>query len=159
PRVRGREGDTRGDGGARPFVRRVRKELFAELGEKMKRVAMIPALLGSQRIPDKNLVLVDGYPMMFRVVEACKNSGAFDEIYINSEHGIFRDWAQMMGVKFYQRPATRGGSACTMKNKSRQCSGDRCQTHDHFLYDFMTHLKEPSYLALIHTTSPLLSAE
>ncbi|MFN0116732.1 MAG: cytidylyltransferase domain-containing protein [Elusimicrobiota bacterium] len=122
----------------------------------MKKIAMIPALLGSQRIPDKNLILVDGYPMMFRVVEACKTSGIFDEIYINSEHLIFRDWAQMLGVKFYERPNSRGGSNCEMKNKSRQCNKDRCQTHDHFLYDFMTYLKEPVHLALIHTTSPLL---
>lgn len=125
----------------------------------MKRVAMIPALLGSQRIPDKNLVFVDGYPMMFRVVEACKASGVFDKIYINSEHLVFRDWAQMLGVEFYHRPQSRGGSNCTMQNKSRQCNGDRCQTHDHFLYDFMTFLKEPASLALVHTTSPLLKAE
>ena len=125
----------------------------------MKRVAMIPALLGSQRIPDKNLLLVDGYPMMFRVVEACKASGVFDSIYINSEHSIFRDWAKMLGVDFYPRPPERGGSRCGMTNKSRQCKGDRCQTHDHFLYDFMEFLKEPAHLALVHTTSPLLKGE
>lgn len=125
----------------------------------MKKVAMIPALLGSQRIPDKNLILVDGYPMMFRVVEACKASGVFDKIYINSEHLIFRDWAAMLGVEFYHRPESRGGSRCTMTNKSRQCNSDRCQTHDHFLYDFMEFLTEPAHLALVHTTSPLLKAD
>ena len=60
---------------------------------------MIPAALGSQRIPDKNLVLVDGHPMMFYVVKACIASGAFHDIYINSEHDIFKKIADDFGVK------------------------------------------------------------
>lgn len=125
----------------------------------MKKIAMIPALLGSQRIPDKNLLLVDGYPMMFRVAQACKASGVFDAVYINSEHALFRDWATLLGVQYYPRKPERGGSACRMSNKSRRCQGDRCQTHDHFLYDFMEHLGEPAHLALVHTTSPLLKPQ
>ena len=54
----------------------------------MKKVALIPVLLGSTRIPDKNLLLVDGYPMAFYVARACQKAGAFDEIYLNSEHDI-----------------------------------------------------------------------
>ncbi len=121
----------------------------------MKKVALIPVLLGSTRIPDKNLLLVDGYPMAFYVARACQESGIFDEIYINSEHKIFEKIAEVLGVKFYRRSPERGGSACTMSNKSRQCAGTRCQTHDHFLFDFMQSV-ESSYLALAHTTSPLL---
>lgn len=124
----------------------------------MKNVAFIPMLLGSTRIPDKNLILVDGYPMAFYVAKACKESGAFDEIYINSEHDIGQRFADMLGVKFYRRDAARGGSACTMRNKSRDCGGARCQTHDHFLADFMEAV-EAEHLALVHTTSPLLRPE
>lgn len=124
----------------------------------MKRVALIPVLLGSTRIRDKNLILVDGYPMVFYVARACQQSGAFDEIYINSEHEIFEKIAKMLGVKFYGRKPDRGGSACQMSNKSRQCTGARCQTHDHYLFDFMQTL-EPCYLVQVHTTSPLLRPE
>ncbi|TAK12822.1 MAG: cupin domain-containing protein [Acidobacteria bacterium] len=124
----------------------------------MKNVAMIPLLLGSTRIPDKNTILVDGYPLAFYVAKACKASGAFDEVYINSEHDIAKTFADMLGVKFYRRDPARGGSACQMKNKSRDCQGARCQTHDHFLADFM--MSVPcDYLALVHTTSPLLKPE
>lgn len=123
-----------------------------------KRVALIPVLLGSTRIVDKNLLMVDGYPMVFYVVRACQQSGVFEEIYINSEHAIFEEIAKMLDVRFYQRKPERGGSACTMSNKSRQCAGARCQTHDHFLFDFMEAV-ESSCLALVHTTSPLLRAE
>ena len=125
----------------------------------MKRVALIPVLLGSTRIPDKNLLLVDGAPMLHYVVEACKRSGAFDEIWVNSEHALFGDIARSLGVKFYQRRPERGGSACQMHSKSRQCDGVRCQTHDHFLVDFMEQLGEPCHLALVHTTSPLQTGD
>lgn len=121
----------------------------------MKKVALIPVLLGSTRIPDKNLLFVDGYPMAFYVARACQQSGVFDEIYINSEHEMFDKIAGMIGVRFYRRQPQRGGSVCTMANKSRQCAGTRCQTHDHFLYDFMRAIA-CSHVALVHTTSPLL---
>ena len=124
----------------------------------MKKVALIPILLGSTRIPDKNLLLVDGYPMVFYVVRACKQANVFDEIYINSEHKSFERIAGMLDVKFYHRDPSHGGSACTMMSKSRQCAGDRCQTHDHFLYDFMERV-DSTYVALVHTTSPLLCPE
>lgn len=123
-----------------------------------KKIAMIPILLGSTRIPDKNLLLVDGHPMAFYVVRACQKSGVFDEIYLNSEHAIVEKMAQMLGVKFYRRKTENGGSACTMSNKSRQCNKDRCQTHDHFLFDFMQS-QDPCHMMLIHTTSPLLIPE
>ncbi len=121
----------------------------------MKHVALIPALLGSTRIPDKNLLLVDGEPMAWYVARACQQAGVFDEIYLNSEHEVFGRMAKMLGVKFYQRSSSRGGSACTMRNISRQCGGERCQTHDHFLFDFMEHAG-PCLLVLAHTTSPLM---
>ena len=124
----------------------------------MKRIALIPALLGSTRIPEKNLLLVDGAPLAFYVAKACQDAGVFDEIYLNSEHEIFETMAQQLGVKFYPRRPARGGSACRMRNKSRQCHGDRCQTHDHFLYDFMM-ARGPGILGLVHTTSPLLKPE
>lgn len=123
-----------------------------------KKIAMIPILLGSTRIPDKNLLLVDGHPMAFYVVRACQKSGVFDEIYLSSEHAIVEKMAQMLGVQFYPRKPEHGGSACTMSNKSRQCKGERCQTHDHFLFDFMRS-QEPCHIALVHTTSPLLTPE
>src|SRR3989344_2379938 len=87
--------------------------------EMPKKVAMIPLLLGSTRVKDKNLILVNGQPLVYYAIKACKESGAFDEIYLNSEHEIFRRFAQEYGVKFYKRDPSRGGSACSMKSKSR----------------------------------------
>ena len=121
----------------------------------MKTVAMIPVLLGSTRIPDKNLIYVDGYPIAHYVVNACREAGCFDEIYINSEHDEIEALAKWLGVKFFRRDPGAGGSRCIMKSKSRQCESTRCQTHDHFLYTFMKAIG-PDILVQVHTTSPLL---
>ena len=123
-----------------------------------KKVAMIPVLLGSTRIPDKNMLLVDGYPLVFYVASACQQAGIFDEIYINSEHEEFHRIADMLEVNFYPRKAQRGGSACTMANKSHHCGGKRCQVHDHFITDFLENVP-CDYLIQVHTTSPLLKPE
>lgn len=123
-----------------------------------KKIAIIPQMLGSNRVKDKNLILIDGRPMAYYVLEACKQAGVFDEIYVNSEHEIFRNFANDFGVKFYKRDPKNGGTACIHKTKSRQCNGDRCQTHDHFLYDFMKNVP-CDYLFLVHSTSPLITPE
>lgn len=124
----------------------------------LKTVAMIPILLGSQRVRDKNLLLVDGKLLVDYVVTACKHAGVFDAIYINSQHEIFRDIALKYRIEFYQRDPTRGGTACRMKNKSSECQGKRCPIEDHFLWDFMCNV-ESNYLFMIHTTSPLTTPE
>ncbi|HLC79197.1 MAG TPA: cupin domain-containing protein [archaeon] len=123
-----------------------------------KKVAMIPLLLESTRIKDKNLLLVNGQLLVYYVIDACKKAGVFDEIYINSPHDIFKGIADKYGVKFYKRSPKHGGLACTMKSKSRTCNGDRCQTHDHFLYDFMKNVG-CEHLFLVHTTSPLMTPQ
>jgi CMP-N-acetylneuraminic acid synthetase/mannose-6-phosphate isomerase-like protein (cupin superfamily) len=124
----------------------------------MKKIAIIPALLNSTRVPNKNLMLVDGFPLIYYVVKACKESNAFDDIYINSDDIIFKKIANQLGVKFYHRDTSKGGSKCLMKNNSKDCGGKRCTVHDHFLYDFITNI-ECDYLVQVHTTSPLLKPE
>lgn len=124
----------------------------------MKNIAIIPIALGSKRIPDKNLILVDGFPMVYYVVKACKESGVFDEIYINSEHKIFEPIAKELGVKFYNRDGFNGGSTCTMINNSKTCLEERCTVHDHFLMDFISNI-ECDYLVQVHTTSPLITGD
>ena len=124
----------------------------------MKNIAVIPIALGSKRIPDKNLVLVDGFPMVHYVVKACKESKVFDEIYINSEHSIFENIAEQLGVKFYKRKSICGGSECKMSNSSKKCKGERCTIHDHFLMDFISNI-ECDFLVQVHTTSPLIEGK
>tara|TARA_R100000008_G_scaffold45015_2_gene26355 strand:- start:10207 stop:11340 length:1134 start_codon:yes stop_codon:yes gene_type:complete len=91
----------------------------------MKTVAMIPARLGSKRVHNKNLRLIGGKPLIAYIVESVVNSGAFDEIYINSESDIFESIANDYGVKFYKRP--------------NRLSSDKA-TNDDFVLDFIENI-------------------
>ena len=70
----------------------------------MKTVAMIPARLGSKRIPKKNLRILNGKPLISHIIEAAIEADCFDEIYINSESDIFEEIANSHKIKFYKRP-------------------------------------------------------
>ena len=71
---------------------------------------MIPARIGSTRLPMKNLALLDGRPLIVHVIEAARDAGVFDRIVLNSDSEIFRTIAQRCDVEFYGRPAALGSS-------------------------------------------------
>ena len=56
----------------------------------MKIIAMIPARLGSQRLKQKNLQLLNGIPLISHAINKAKNSNIFNEIWVNSESLIFK---------------------------------------------------------------------
>jgi CMP-N-acetylneuraminic acid synthetase/quercetin dioxygenase-like cupin family protein len=90
----------------------------------MRNFAMIPARLGSKRVPNKNLRMIDGKPLICYILDTVISSGKFkkDEIFINSESEIFESVARSRGVKFYKRdPALATDSA----------------TNDDFTFDFI----------------------
>lgn len=68
--------------------------------------AMIPAKLGSRRLPMKNLALLNGKPLIYYAIEAAKRSHAFGRIIINAEDSEFSGIAGRYGVDFYKRPDT-----------------------------------------------------
>ena len=70
----------------------------------MKNIAMIPARLGSKRVLNKNLRLINGKPLIGYIIDAVKKAGVFDEIYLNSEAEVMRSIADDYGIKFYKRP-------------------------------------------------------
>ena len=56
-------------------------------------VAMIPARMGSMRLPNKNLALLNGQPLIAYAIEAAKHAGVFDRIVVNSEDEVFQQIA------------------------------------------------------------------
>jgi CMP-N-acetylneuraminic acid synthetase len=108
----------------------------------MKILAMIPARMGSQRLKQKNLQLLDGVPLITRAIHKCKAAGVFDEIWVNSEHPRFGEIAAEEGVRFHQRPEYLGNNQAT----SEQFVRDFLETH------------ETGYLFQVHSIAPLLTA-
>jgi len=108
-----------------------------------KIIAMIPARLGSQRVPKKNLRLLNGKPLISYSIIAAIKSDVFDEIYINSESNVFSEIAEEYGIKFYKRPEKFSS------NKT---------TNDEFAYDFIKKVPGDILVQLL-PTSPLITPE
>ncbi len=51
----------------------------------MKPVAVIPARWGSTRFPGKPLALLAGRPLVLQVLEACRRSGAFEDVRVATD--------------------------------------------------------------------------
>jgi CMP-N-acetylneuraminic acid synthetase len=109
----------------------------------MKIIAMIPARLGSQRVPMKNLRLIDGKPLIQYSIDAAKSAGCFDEIYINSEAEIFSEIATDAAILFYKRPENLASNTTI---------------NDEFTFDFMKSIKGDLLIQIL-PTSPLITPE
>jgi CMP-N-acetylneuraminic acid synthetase len=104
-------------------------------------IAMIPARMGSQRLARKNLRELQGVPLITRAIRKCRQSGVFDEIWVNSEHPDFAQIAAAEGVLFHQRPEALGGHSAT----SEQFVAEFLRAH------------ECDCLFQVHSIAPLLS--
>ena len=109
----------------------------------MKIVAMIPARLGSKRVKNKNLRLINNKPLIQYIIDSAKNSKYLSDIYINSEADIFKEISDLNNVKFYKRrPELASDTA----------------TNDDFALDFIENVSCDILIQLL-ATSPFLSSK
>lgn len=104
---------------------------------------MIPARTGSQRVPKKNLRLINGRPLIDYILEAASKTSCFDCVYINSEDEIFCDLAIQYGFKFYKRPEELSSNEAT---------------NDQFGEDFLKN-NDCDVLIQMLPTSPFISSQ
>ncbi len=107
----------------------------------MKILAMIPARLGSQRLKQKNLRLLNGIPLITRAIRKCKQADCFSEIWVNSENEIFAEIAEEEGARFHQRPEVLGNNQATSEQ---------------FVHEFLS-VNDCDYLVQVHSIAPLLT--
>jgi CMP-N-acetylneuraminic acid synthetase len=108
-----------------------------------KIIAMIPARIGSKRVPQKNLRMIDGQPLISYSVDSAIKSDVFDEVYINSDADIFSTIASNMGINFYRRPEYLGSDETN---------------NDQFVSDFISKVDADILIQLL-PTSPLITPE
>jgi CMP-N-acetylneuraminic acid synthetase len=109
----------------------------------MKIIAMIPVRMGSKRLKQKNLQKIGGVALLTRAVQKAKQAGVFDEIWVNSDHPVFKEMALEEGANFHKRP--------------EELAGDQA-TSEQFIYEFLTH-HPCDYIVQVHTIAPLLRPE
>lgn len=105
-----------------------------------KYIAMIPARLGSKRIPKKNIRYMGDKPLIEYPIRLALASECFDSVWVNTESKELGKCIERLGAKFHQRPIALAGDNATNRE---------------FTYEFMQR-HECDYVIMINPTSPLL---
>lgn len=81
----------------------------------MKNIAIIPARSGSKGLPDKNIRLVAGKPLLAYTVEAALDSGMFDVVHVSTDSEKYAEIARQAGadVPFLRSEALATDTAST----------------------------------------------
>ena len=109
----------------------------------MSTVCMIPARIGSKRVPKKNLRYLGEKPLICYAIEAAIESEAFDSIYLNSDGIIFNEIADRYGINFYLRDSSLANDDAN---------------NDVFVFDFLKNIKCDNLIQLL-PTSPFIKAD
>lgn len=78
-------------------------------------VAMIPARSGSQGLPDKNIQLLNGIPLMAHSILPALDCPEVSSVYVNSDSQKYLDIAASFGAQTYFRPPALGDHDVTMQ--------------------------------------------
>lgn len=108
----------------------------------MKPICLIPARAGSKGLPHKNMLFLDGKPMMFHTIDAAIESGCFElaDIYVNTDSEFYNEICETRGVTSVLRPAELATDFSTSYDFT-----------EHFLQDF----DDDQVFVLLQVTSPL----
>lgn len=115
----------------------------------MKNIAIIPARSGSKGLPDKNIMEVNGKPLMHYTIEAALQSGCFDTVMVSTDS------------EKYAQVARNGGAEVPFL-RSQGNAGDKSSSWDvirEVLSNYEKMGQNFDYVALLQPTSPLRDAE
>ncbi|MBU0941611.1 MAG: acylneuraminate cytidylyltransferase family protein [Bacteroidetes bacterium] len=76
----------------------------------MKTIAIIPARGGSKRLPIKNVLLLNGMPLIAHsILYAQANARVIDEVYVSTDDATIKEIAIAYGAKVIDRPDAISG--------------------------------------------------
>jgi CMP-N-acetylneuraminic acid synthetase len=112
-------------------------------------LALIPARGGSRGVPEKNVRLLGGIPLVAHSILSAQDSGVFDDVHVSTDSNRIAEIAAHYGAQVILRPAQLAGEQAPMPPviehaiewvSERQCA-------------------PPENLFLLQPTSPLRSAQ
>src|SRR3989344_6503334 len=74
--------------------------------KKTRILAIIPARGGSKTIPQKNITLLAGKPLIFHTIEAGKKSTYIDKLVVSTDSSTIAELASQSGTEVIIRPAS-----------------------------------------------------
>lgn len=110
----------------------------------MKILAVIPARAGSKGIPNKNIRIVSGHPLIFYAIQNAINSEYITDIVVSTDSPEVGIIAKQMGVPVRRRDASLCGDETTL---------------DAVIYDAIPQDESWDYIITMQPTSPTLKKE
>lgn len=117
---------------------------------KAKRIiAIIPARSGSKGLPNKNIRSLNGKPLIAYSIEAAKESGIFDEIFLSTDSQEYADIAVQYGANV---PFLRSDNLATANASTWDCVIEAIE-------NYQKGGKNYDIFVLLQPTSPLRTAQ
>lgn len=110
----------------------------------MKILAVIPARAGSKGIPNKNIRIVGGHPLIYYSINNAKKSKYITDIIVTTDSTEVKIIAKQMGVNIKDRDASLSGDSITL---------------DSVIYDAIPKDVDWDYVITMQPTSPTLKVE
>ena len=107
----------------------------------MNIIAIIPARGGSKGIPNKNLLKVNGKPLLWYTLHRAKQSKYLNNIYVSSDSKKIGHYALDNGASWVLRP--------------KKISGDTAASEDAIHHTINKLPKKPDLIVFLQNTSPL----
>lgn len=104
-------------------------------------LCVIPARKGSKSIPNKNITLIAGKPMIAYVIEAARQSGIFDKVVVTTDSDKIASISEIYGAEIIRRPP--------------ELSGDEAVVEDAMVHA-LNQLPKYDYVLLLEPTSPMI---
>ena len=108
----------------------------------MKTVAVILARGGSKGVPNKNIKMLGGEPLIYYTINAAKWSDV-DEVWVSTDSSVIKSLSKKFGARVLDRPVN--------------ISGDKSSSEEALLH-FAENI-DFDKLVFIQPTSPLLTPE
>ncbi len=115
----------------------------------MRNIAIIPARSGSKGLPDKNIKLLQGKPLLAYTIEAAIKSGCFTEVMVSTDSERYAEIAREYGAKvpFLRSEAMSSDTASSW------------EMVEEVLDNYKRLNKEFDSFCLLQPTSPLRTSE
>ncbi len=110
----------------------------------LKILAVIPARAGSKGIPNKNIRIIGGHPLIYYAIRNALSSQKITDVIVSTDSPEVRIIAQQMGAQVKWRDASLCGDAVTL---------------DAVIYDAVPQDIEWDYIITMQPTSPTLKVD
>ncbi len=108
-------------------------------------LAIIPARGGSKRLPKKNILDLNGKPLIAWTIEASLKSKYIDEVIVTSDDDVILDISKQYGANIIKRPL--------------DLASDTASSFDAIKHAINLHNNKFDYIVLLQPTSPLRDAQ